>query len=302
MQIQSNVQLSPFTSWLIGGPADLFCLPENEEQLEEALHFAHEQKILVTLLGGGTNVLVSDRGVRGLVICLRKYSRLETEIVIEKGLSVLKIRALAGTPKSELLRVFLKHRMAPALFLAGLPGDIGGGVVMNAGVAENLVPREFGELVRAIQVWRWQENALQRIDLDNSSLDWSYRHSKGWQPGIIARVELAWPILEDSKIIEKVKAANLIRLQKQPLEKPSCGSVFVNPVGAKAAQLIDECGLKGFSFGGAQVSVKHANFIVNQGDATANDTWRLIQHVQTTVQAMKNIKLQTEVIRLGDWG
>ncbi|MBL7668857.1 MAG: UDP-N-acetylmuramate dehydrogenase [Bdellovibrionaceae bacterium] len=304
MIIETNVPLAPYTSWLIGGPADFLCLPETEEQLSEALTIAKDKKFPVTILGGGTNVLVSDQGVRGLVICLKKFSRTEVELVTETKpeQSYLRIRALAGTPKAELLRIFLKYKMAPALFLAGLPGDVGGGVVMNAGVAESLVPREFGELVRSIQVLRWEKNTLQRIDLGRNQLRWTYRHSDGWQPGIITQVELVWPSIEVPSILEQVKAANLNRLQKQPLDKPSCGSVFVNPVGGKAAQIIDECGLKGLSIGSAQVSLKHANFIVNQGGATATDTWRLIQKVQQRVKELKGVNLTTEVVRLGEWG
>ena len=132
-------------------------------------------------------------------------------------------------------------------------------------------------------------------------MTWTYRHSKGWEPGVVVKAHIKWPKVEDPTILEKVKQANKTRLTKQPLDMPSCGSVFKNPENHKSAQLIDSCGLKGFRIGDAQVSLKHANFIVNLDQATAVDTWNLILHVQKTVEEKTGVKLNTEVVRLGDW-
>lgn len=294
LNILKNVSLAPYTSWLIGGPAEEFCLPTSPDQLKEALLYAGEKNLKITVLGGGSNVLISDAGIKGLTICLRKLNEIKSEIKNDK----LQIDCLAGTAKSELLKLFLKHQLAPALFLAGLPGDVGGGIVMNAGVAEMFTPREFLELVDSIEVM----TATGEIKvIEKSGLKISYRHTDGWQPHVVVRAKISWPLQPDPQILTKVRDANRVRLSKQPLDLPSCGSVFQNPEGHKAAQLIDRCGLKGYQVGGAQVSLKHANFIVNQGGASAADVWSVIQHVQTTVKQQQNVNLVTEVKRLGEW-
>ncbi len=292
IEFKPDASLAPLTSWLVGGPAEFLCLPKNLEELKEAQSWALTKKLPITVLGGGSNVLISDQGIRGLVIGLKNFSG---TALLETG-GRLEITALSGTSKSELLKIFLKHKLSPALFLAGLPGDVGGGIVMNAGVAESFKPREFVELTDWVEVLR-EDQSIQRLSKDQ--LHWSYRHCQGWQPGIIVRVGLSWPMEPDPTILEQVKNANKVRLSKQPLDLPSCGSVFVNPVGHKAAQLIDSCGLKGFSVGDAQVSQKHANFIVNQGSAKAQDILQVIQHVQKTVKEKTGVQLQTEVVRLG---
>lgn len=294
LKISQNVNLAEYTSWLVGGVADNFCLPETVDDLKEAITFAKTNNLPITILGGGTNVLVSDKGVEGLTICLRRLSKISST---EKD-GKLYIEALSGTAKSELLKTFLKQKLAPALFLAGLPGDVGGGVVMNAGVAEAFTPREFMDFVDWVDVMTLD---LQIIRLQKSQLNIKYRHTDGWQPHIIISVGMSWPLETDLTILDKVREANKIRLTKQPLDMPSCGSVFKNPEGHKAAQLIDSAGLKGFRIGDAQVSLKHANFIVNLENATANDISEVIAHVQKTVEKDKGVKLTTEVVRLGRW-
>lgn len=297
MEITQNVSLADYTSWLVGGPAEYFCLPTTIDDLKEALQWAHDHQKNITIFGGGTNVLISDKGVRDLVICLRRFSGVTSEEVGGR----LQITALAGTAKSELLKLFLKHKLPPALFLAGLPGDIGGGVVMNAGVAEGFQPREFVEITDWVEVLRFESGVFSAHRFAKEDLQWEYRHSKGWQPGVIVRVGISWPLQADPTILDQVRNANKVRLSRQPLDMPSCGSVFRNPPGHKAAQLIDGCGLKGYTVGEAQVSLKHANFIVNLGKAKAADMWHIIEHVRSTIKKLRNVDLQTEVIRLGDW-
>lgn len=292
IEIKQNVSLAPLTSWLVGGPAEFLALPETPEQVLQAQEWGQRKGVLISILGGGSNVLVADQGVRGLVICLKKLTGTQLQTVDGQ----VKIEALAGTSKSELLKIFLKQKLAPALFLAGIPGDTGGGVVMNAGVGEFFKPREFVEITEWIEVLR-PDGQFER--LMNSDLRWAYRHCEGWQPGIITKVGLSWPAEVDEAILEKVKTANKVRLSKQPLDMPSCGSVFVNPPGFKAAQLIESCGLKGFSLGGAQVSPKHANFIVNTGAAKATEIWQVIEHVRQTVLQQRQVSLQTEVVKIG---
>ena len=294
LSILKNVKLADYTSWLIGGAAEYFCLPTTVDELTEALQYAKLNHLKITVLGGGSNVLIADSGIKGLTIGFRKFSQITTEVKDGK----IWINCLTGTSKSELLKTFLKNQLAPALFLAGLPGDVGGGIVMNAGVAEAFSPREFMELVDSIEVIT--VDGTIKV-LKKSELKISYRHTDGWQPDILIRALISWPYEQNPQILQQVRDANKLRLSKQPLDMPSCGSVFKNPEGHKAAQLIDQCGLKGFRIGDAQVSLKHANFVVNLENATATDTWAVIQHVKKTVKEKLSVDLNTEVIRLGNW-
>ncbi len=314
--IEENISLKSFTSWLVGGSADLLAQPKTPDQLREVYAWGLAQKLPISILGGGTNVLVSDQGVRGLTIALKKFSSAIVTLsdVANLGTSTgsgsdqkslnesrgprLEIEALSGTSKSELLKIFLKYKLEPALFLAGLPGDIGGGIAMNAGVGEMMKPREFVELTDWVEVLKSDGGVARYL---RSDLKWSYRHCSGWEPGIIMRVGLSWPLEPSVDILDRVRAANKVRLSKQPLDMPSCGSVFMNPAGLKSGQLIESVGLKGFSIGGAQVSPKHANFIVNTGASTAQDIHAVITHVQKTVFAKMSVQLKAEVAYLGEW-
>jgi UDP-N-acetylmuramate dehydrogenase len=297
MIIQEGLFLKDWTSWQIGGPAEFFCLPETKEDLVQAVQWALQRKYPITVLGGGSNVLISDRGLRGLVICLAKFAQLKW---FKEGQN-LHIECFAGTGKNEILKVLLKHKNPAALFLAGLPGDAGGGVVMNAGVSEKIHPREFGDIVSSFEVLKAENGALAFKTFQHSDIEWSYRHSLNWQPGIISQVNIKVPWIEDSTLIARVREANLMRLSKQPLDLPSCGSVFINPSGYKAAQLIEQSGLKGRRMGDAQVSLKHANFIVNLGKASAQDTWALMLEVQKSVLEKTGVQLHTEVVKMGEF-
>lgn len=293
-EIKKDVLLAPLTSWQIGGPADYYCHPKNVTELKQAYEWAFENQIPVTLLGGGSNVLISDKGVRGLVISLRSLVGIT---VINEG-QELELEVYAGTGKSEILKMFLKYKLPAALFLSGLPGDAGGGVVMNAGVSEDIQPKEFGEIVDWIEVLK-PGGGIRRYN--HNEINWEYRRCTGWQPGVVAKIGIKVPMIPDPDILSKVKQANKNRLLKQPLDMPSCGSVFKNPQNHKAAQLIDQCGLKGLQIGEAQVSLKHANFIVNLGKAKALDIWSLILKVQQTVKEKTQVDLHPEVVRLGEW-
>ena len=287
--------LAELTWWKIGGLADYIAFPKSINEVKDALAWAKSHSQPVTVLGAGSNVLISDQGIAGLVLCMRQMSGLQVLELEDQ----IKIECFAGTPKSDLVKVFLKHKLAPALFLCGLPGDVGGGIVMNAGVSEDIVPREFCEIVEWIEVVR--DDLQNPIRILKNELQWSYRTSQGWQPGVVVRAGISWPLQPEPEIMNLVKQATKARLQKQPLELPSCGSVFQNPPGNKAGALIEQAGLKGYRVGGAEVSTKHSNFIVNTGGATAADVDAIIRHVQATVQKKFDVSLKPEVKYLGRW-
>lgn len=298
--IQRDHLLADYSTWKVGGLADYFAAPNSLDDLKRVLLAARQESVPVTLFSGGSNVLFSDKGIRGLAIgmsCLNGTECVEFDDRIQ-------LISWAGSSKGELLKFFLKYELDPALFLAGLPGDVGGGVVMNAGVGDHQEPpREFCEMVEWVEVLRWDESESSFIvvRIPDEQLQWSYRHCDGWQPGVITRVAVSWPRLPNEEIREKVRNLMKRRVQTQPLDKPNCGSVFRNPPGEKSGALIEGCGLKGFSIGGASVSEKHANFIVSEGDATAQDIADVISLVRATVKAEKDITLQTEVVYLGEW-
>ncbi len=297
MDIQKNINLKKFSSWKTGGSADFFCQPSSLEEIFFSLKWAKEKNLPLTILSGGTNVLISDQGIEGLVIAMQKLNTLTNSVKNDR----LHITAQVGVPKAKLMQIFLKHKLSPALFLCGLPGDVGGGVVMNAGIsAKDIVPREFGEIVDQIKVI--QNNQL--VCINKKDLIFKYRFSDGWMEGkqnIIYEAALSWPMEPVPQIMEQIRDMALKRSQSQPLQSASCGSVFKNPLNTSAGFLIDQCQLKGHTIGKACVSEKHANFIVNQGGATAQDIHQLILFIQEKVKKQHNILLQTEVKYLGRW-
>lgn len=295
MNYQQNFSLAEFTTWKIGGLADWCVQPSRVEEIQEACRWALDKKLPVTVLSGGSNVLISDKGIEGLVILLNNFVGISN---IEFKDNTLTCECLSGTRKSDLLKVFVKNRMSPAIFLAGLPGDVGGGVVMNAGVGHDVLPKEFVEITEWFEYVPY-DKPESIIHKKKQDVHWTYRHSSGWGPGIITRVGIHWSELPQEDLIQRLQASNQRRMASQPLQWPSCGSTFKNPPGDKAGRLIDQCGLKNFSIGGAQVSDLHANFILNRGQATASDVLAVVRHIQDTIKKQKNIVLEPEFKFLG---
>ncbi|MEK6556630.1 MAG: UDP-N-acetylmuramate dehydrogenase [Bdellovibrionota bacterium] len=293
--LQKNISLKKLNWWKVGGEAEYFAAPENLEDLKSVYGEALKNKWPVHILSGGSNILVKEGLIKGLVLSLHALKGVISQNQVNGRLEVV---AWAGAPKAEVARVFMQNKLAPAVFMTGIPGDLGGGVVMNAGVGEAIRPREFCEIVDWIEVLRPDLN-LEKIE--SSKIKWEYRHTSGWQPGIIVRVGLGWTLEPDAEVLNNVRKATQKRVQSQPLDMPSGGSTFQNPPGEKAARLIDQCGLKGRRVGGASVSTKHANFIVNDQNAKADDILALIKEVQNEVKVQKSISLQTEVILFGGW-
>ncbi len=296
MEYLKNYNLAELTTWKVGGDADFAAFPETVEQIREACVWAKSQKLPITVLSGGSNVLVSDKGIEGLVLILKNFCKIDSPVLTGARLQVV---CEAGATKADLLKVFIKQRMSPAIFLAGLPGDVGGGVVMNAGVGHDVAPKEFCEIVEWVEWIDLTDDSFSVRKKNKNELQWIYRKSAGWQPGIITRLGIAWEEAPDETVLKRLQEGNKRRMSTQPLQWPSCGSVFKNPPGNKSGRLIEECGLKGFQIGGAQVSEKHANFIINVGGATAKDIEDVRVHVQATVKQQKGIELETEYIFLG---
>lgn len=321
MKIEQNKNLKSFNSWKVGGEAEFFCQACGLNDLLECLKWANQRGVKVSFLGSGTNVLISDKGVKGLVINCNKLKGLQHS----ESEGRLYIRAFSGTLKSEVMQVFVRYQLAPALFLCGLPGQVGGGVVMNAGWGQKKipptaggeasdvpytkaslaaeesqsVPREFKDIVDEISVVR---PPGQTEKIKKNQIHWEYRKSKGWEPGIIFEVKMSWPLKPLPGFKERLKALAMRRALSQPLRSASCGSVFKNPKkGLGAGALIEKCGLKGFEVGGAEVSKKHANFILNTGAAQAEEIHRLIQRVQKKVKDQLGVWLEPEVRYLGQW-
>ena len=308
LEIEENVGLQEWTSWKVGGAAQFYCAPKNKEELGQALERAWFEKWPLTVLGGGTNVLISDHGVGGLV--LHTYKLVGVEVLKENSNFVLE--ALCGTPKSTILKEFLKRHLSPAVFLAGLPGDVAGGAVMNAGVGGDSLssmdwegecgPSEFCEIVDSLDVLTLDSRGkVEERTFHRDEILWTYRRSENWQPGFIFSLRFLWPNEPDPTVLEKVRRANQRRKSSQPLNWPSCGSVFKNPQGAYAGELIESLGLKGRTLGGAQVSCKHGNFILNKGQAKAEDIHGLIELVIREVWEKLSISLTHEVVYLGQW-
>jgi UDP-N-acetylmuramate dehydrogenase len=296
MEYLKDFNLAEYTSWRVGGSADHAVFPETVEDLQEACRWAQARQMPLTILSGGTNVLVSDRGIEGLTIVLKKFSKIDD---VEYKNGRLTLTCYSGTPKADVLKVFVKHRLSPAIFLAGLPGDMGGGVVMNAGVGHDVAPKEFCEIVEWIEYIDLNDAAFAVKRKSAKEINWVYRKSEGWKPGIITRIGIAWTEQPDDTVLKRLQEGNKRRMGTQPLQYPSCGSVFKNPTGDKSGRLIESCGLKGYTIGGAQVSEKHANFIINVGGATAGDILAVKNHVQKTVQDQTGFELETEFVFLG---
>ena len=293
MEIIENKDLKNFSWWKVGGSAEFFCQPSNPTELKEALSWAKENQKPYSVLGGGTNVLISDQGVKGLVI---SSSNLQS-CSVQKTKNNLLITCGTGLLKSQLMKIFKTHKLAPALFLSGLPGDVGGGVVMNAGVSRSFKPSEFSQIVKSFKIMSFEGSKT----YFQEDIKWSYRQSQGWQKAVIYEVELEWPLIEMSDLNQKIKEELKKRRASQPLDKASCGSVFKNPYPYFAGELIEKAELKGLKQGSAQVSEKHANFIVNIGDAKAQDIHKLIQTIKQKIFEKFAVTLETEVHYLGNW-
>ena len=275
-------RLEKYTTIKIGGIADLVVFPQSIEDVIYLLDICYNENIKFFLLGGGSNLLINDREIKGVVVVLRDLKGIE--LVKENGEEVI-VRALAGTMVNNFLRFCLKHELTGLEFLAGVPATIGGAVKMNAGA----FGKEISEIVKKIKLWEGNEIFW----YEPKENDWEYRNFK--KEGVILEVELSLKKENKGTVGNKIKKIMRERLKKQPLGKRTFGSVFKNPQGDFAGRLIEECGLKGKRIGDACFSPKHANFIENLGKATFDDVNQLIKIAQKEVFKKFNIFLEPEV-------
>lgn len=279
--------MTKHTSFHIGGPADLMAQPQSEAELRTLLVKAAEAAVPVTLVGNGSNLLVRDKGIRGLVIKLGNMLRdIEIDgkvLTFGSGVSL----AMASKKAAEL-------GLSGMEFAVGIPGSIGGAVYMNAGAYD-------GEMAKVVKSVRVMDAAGNVSELAAEELDFGYRHSALQGSGkIVTSVTVELAAGDKQAIADKMADFSNRRITKQPLELPSAGSMFKRPPGYFAGTLIDQTGLKGYTVGGAQVSTKHAGFVVNIGGATAADVLQLISDVQAKVFAAHSVKLEPEVLVLGE--
>ncbi|TKI54689.1 UDP-N-acetylmuramate dehydrogenase [Brevibacillus antibioticus] len=286
-KVWTDEPLANHTTWRIGGPADLLIQPKDKASLQKALQIIHRHEIPWSVIGRGSNLLVRDRGIRGAVLKVAEgLSHCEfrgEEVCVGAGYSMIRLAVETG-----------KMGLTGMEFAGGIPGTVGGAVYMNAGAHGSDLSRI---LIDAEILF---ENGESKV-LSNEELSFSYRTSLlQKQKGIVleARFQLR---KGDSEEIAATLAANKERRRNtQPLQMPCAGSVFRNPPNDHAGRLIEAAGLKGYQIGGAQVSEKHSNFIVNCGGATAADVLTLITHVRSTILEKNGIDLHPEVLVVGE--
>ncbi len=277
--------MSRHTSWRVGGPAEVYFSPASVDDLSAFLA-ALDPETPVFWLGVGSNLLVRDGGLRGVVIAaaktLRRLERLGAQQVV----------AGAGVPCTQLARQCVRWQLGPSEFFAGIPGTVGGALAMNAGAHGG----ETWERVVSVRTIGRSGEIAERTPADYTigyrsvsgpANEWFIEATLGFEPGVVPSMDNMNAMLERRKIT-------------QPLGLPSCGSVFRNPPGDHAARLIEAAGLKGHRIGGAEVSTKHANFIINRDEASAEDIERLIEHVQSTVREVHGVELRHEVRIVGE--
>lgn len=278
--------MAAHTSFRIGGPADLIFFPRRAEQVAAAIRLAREFEVPCQIIGNGSNLLVRDGGIRGLVIELSQdLAGVRTEGRV--------IRAQAGLPLALLSREARNHALDGLAFAAGIPGTVGGAVAMNAGAYDGMISQV---LTRALVL---ADGRMQWLPLEALALGYRASNvlSEGW---VVLEAEFALAPGDGEAIQARMNELARRRREKQPLNLPSAGSVFKRPEGHFAGDLIERAGLKGARVGGAMVSELHAGFIVNAGGACARDVLALIERIQAEVSARFGVRLHTEIRVIGE--
>ena len=286
IKIKTNEPLSRYTYTKTGGPADYLAFPTTRQELKDLLVRARKQKMPVTTLGNSSNLIIKDGGIRGLVIMLPEFNKIEVkqqQITAEAGAAIIAVTKAAS-----------RASLTGVEFAAGIPGSVGGAIFMNAGAYGGEIANVVSSIDEILPDGR-------EVQISGSDLHFGYRHSIVQENhGIVVAATFNLEVGQQPQIQDKMDELNALRRSKQPLEYPSCGSVFKRPKGHFTGPLIIKAGLQGKSIGGAQVSNKHAGFIINTGNATATDYLQLIRLIQKTVKEKFAVQLETEVRIIGE--
>lgn len=286
ISILKNEPLNKYTFTKTGGPADFLAFPKSVTEVKALLEECRQNNLPWMVLGNASNLIVRDGGIRGLVIMLEKLNNIEV-----KG---NQITSQAGAKLIDTTYVALEHHLTGFEFACGIPGSIGGAVFMNAGAYGG----EIKDVFVSCEVL-YPDGQIKTLSAKEMSF--SYRHSAiQVQHCIVLSATFALQAGNYAEIKAKMDELTHLRASKQPLEYPSCGSVFKRPVGHYTGPLIEQAGLKGMTIGGAQVSEKHAGFIVNINHATATDYVNLIHYIQKVIKEKFDVNLETEVRIIGE--
>ena len=287
LELKKNISLSNFTTWRIGGPAEWIAQPKSNEEIKYLINWINEKKITCNIIGAGSNLLINDKGVKGLSLCMRQLKGIK----IDKNTGIIEV--LSGEMLPNLARKAAANGLHGLEWAVGIPGTIGGAVVMNAGAQEHCISSYLESITTLSLTGECKM-------IKGKDLNFGYRQSLLQNEKLIvvsARLKLA---SGHAKEIRQVTNENLNhRLKTQPYQAQTCGSVFRNPEPLKAAKLIEEIGLKGFQFGGAEISKIHSNFIINANNASSYDVRELIKLIQKKVFDSYGILLETEVKQCG---
>lgn len=286
VKVYFDEPLKKYTFTQTGGNAEMLIFPHDKYEASEILQWLQEQQIAITILGNASNVIVRDGGIRGAVIMLNEMKQVSIEgdyITAEAGVALIEVSNQAKY-----------HSLTGLEFACGIPGSVGGAIYMNAGAYGG----EVSDVVEYVDVVT-QEGQLKR--LSKEELDFAYRHSAIQTTNDLV-IDVCFKLQKGNQnaISEKMQELTELRQSKQPLEYPSCGSVFKRPEGHFTGKLIQDAGLQGFQIGGAQVSKKHAGFIVNIDHATATDYLAVIHHIQQVIMEQFNVALEPEVKIIGE--
>ena len=288
--IRHHEPLANHTSFRIGGPAEWFAEPSTLEELLDILRDAARVGLPVSVVGGGTNTLAADRGIRGLTVHLGRGFRTIQDLSHPDD-PLARVSCGGALLTQRLVFLATRHGWGELETLAGLPGQLGGAVAMNA--------QEIGRFIQTVNLVSFDGTVRQ---LTREQLRFSYRYT-AMEPGIITDVVLQFPKVNPAEAYERIRQVLQRRNTTQEVRMPSAGCAFKNPPGTGAGRLIDQAGLKGARIGDAQVSFRHANFIVNLGRATCDDVLSLMEHVQRRVHRAFHVQLEPEVRLIGEqWG
>lgn len=286
VNIHFEEPMSSHTTFRVGGPAECYIEIENAEQLQKVQRYLYQVEYPFTIVGNGSNLLVSDNGYQGIVL---QIGGKMSDISVEGNVIV----ACAGASMAQVSAAAWKNGLTGLEFASGIPGTVGGGVVMNAGAYGG----ELAQVVTSVQVLNKDSEFL---TLDNETMEFGYRRSTiRRQPFIVTEVAFKLTPGEPEAIKSKMDELAAKRREKQPLEFPSAGSTFKRPEGHFAGELIMNAGLRGFQVGGARVSDKHCGFVINTGNASAADIMDVIWEVQRRVKDRFEVELEPEVVFLG---